>query len=207
MLNAALVVVGGGGIIVALRTLTQIRRQTDATAVAANAAKESADAVTFVERGWLLTDSWEVTQPTPWPQSGPPALNSFKYSMKNFGQTPIFVVSTGSRFRLVSSLENLPNEPEYGAVLHLPFEIVIAPDKSTPAVECHVEPDGRLSSHDVEEIRGGRKMLYGYGFVTYRDVFGKIHETRFCARYHPGFLNDTYHGLRLAGPPAYNRQT
>jgi hypothetical protein len=54
--NIALVLVGIGGIVVAAITLGTIKEQTVATAVAANAAKASADGFIHSERAWVMAE-------------------------------------------------------------------------------------------------------------------------------------------------------
>lgn len=42
---------------------------------------------------------------------------------------------------------------------------------------------GSTDALGVENIRLGKKLLYLFGEITYRDVFKETHHTRFCAKY------------------------
>lgn len=59
-----------------------------------------------------------------------------------------------------------------------------------------------------EEYRSGKKILFAYGFIVYKDIFGARHQTRFGLRYRADTqFNHTYDGFFIDGPKAYNKYT
>jgi hypothetical protein len=60
--------------------------------------------------------------------------------------------------------------------------------------------DGFIADEDVESIKhgGGDKGLYVWGRVTYEDVFGEEHYTRFCQLIFWD-LDNTTRGLYIPG--------
>lgn len=39
---------------------------------------------------------------------------------------------------------------------------------------------GTMTSQEMDGVRAGRNRLYLYGLITYEDIFGRPHSTRFC---------------------------
>lgn len=44
---------------------------------------------------------------------------------------------------------------------------------------------GVANAEAVEAIHDGRRLVYAFGWITYKDIFNKPHETRFCGVYVP----------------------
>ena len=45
--------------------------------------------------------------------------------------------------------------------------------------------DDTVTPADLEDIRAGRKFLYVFGYVDYRDLFGVRHRGGYARRYEP----------------------
>jgi len=39
---------------------------------------------------------------------------------------------------------------------------------------------GIMTRQEMDGVRSGRNVLYLYGFLTYEDIFGRLHSTKFC---------------------------
>jgi hypothetical protein len=61
----------------------------------------------------------------------------------------------------------------------------------------------RLTETEENEIATGKKFLWAYGFVRYRDIFKRRFEMRFCHRYEPKLMPTG--GFVVAGPTHFNR--
>lgn len=46
-------------------------------------------------------------------------------------------------------------------------------------------PSGIPDAEAIEAINKGVRLLYAFGYITYKDVFGRPHRTRFCGVYVP----------------------
>jgi hypothetical protein len=65
--------------------------------------------------------------------------------------------------------------------------------------------EGPLHLLFLDEIRAGREVLFVSGYVRYRDVFGRNHETRYGLRYRAAEVwNRDYDGFLVGGPKRYN---
>lgn len=76
--------------------------------------------------------------------------------------------------------------------------------------------NGSPTEKDVALIKDSAKFFCVYGFVNYRDAYGRDHETRFCYVYRIGtlYLLSATTGksidpsrFRVGGPAEYNKQT
>jgi hypothetical protein len=198
-LTLALVIVGIGGIVIAVRTLIAIERQTKAAEDAAETALLSAKALADAERPWLAVDVAPI--------EGLPY--AFQFSVKNLGRTPAKLIGT-STVQVVC--ETLPDEPEYpdglSAVEGKREESgeawMLAPNeiwKFKVVDMSGIEPGWMMNQLAFNDVKTGKRKFFYFGKVQYRDVFGPdVHETGFCYIYR---LAD----FRRFSAPAYNRYT
>jgi hypothetical protein len=201
-----LVIVGAIAAWIAVRTLEDIKIQTQNAGIAARAAETSANAIIRSERPWLLISAvrfesvvWETGR-----------VQGAYFIVQNYGKSPAWVVNMGGTFETLNNLGELPSEPVYE---HSANEekrgIVIVPVRgSEDRTENHVFkfPHHSLTEHgDFQKVVNEKKATWCiYGFVSYRDVFDmeNIHETRFCYRL------DNYPNFRAVDAgPNYNRHT
>jgi hypothetical protein len=70
-----------------------------------------------------------------------------------------------------------------------PFQPIIEPPKGVLPSDLTVFPNGTgffdtpkypLSAAQSDAVKTGRFIIYAYGTISYFDVFGKQHLTRFC---------------------------
>jgi hypothetical protein len=169
--------------------------------IAANASKESADALTQSERAhvFIKIEAQDFMEATTSADLAKITIDGFvstpvtvEYRFKNYGKTPATIKEV-SRDIIVSA--NCPNEIEYLPVEFVPTERVLAADAETdPPWKCIRT---HLSKGELMEIIRAQKSFWFYGRVLYDDVFGIGHEHRFIYRYNSSrgwrsFDHETY---------------
>jgi hypothetical protein len=135
----------------------------------------------------LVIIDWEnfihLSPPDPNIDSGPVA-HHFNWGIRNIGPTPAFIVGTSARFVIVPADRGIPKidyadlEPYIGEPLPtepkpveggMPFYVRLADTRTYEEIEL--------------AIRSGKERLYAFGYVRFRDRYGKKHISRFCLRY------------------------
>jgi hypothetical protein len=129
----------------------------------------------------------------------------FEWDIINYGKTPAFVYETATHFLRFDTIAGIPEQPKYK-----PF--VLATQKTVLPTKEH-SGDGVAIVGDYEEIKAKHAawecVLYAYGYVKYRDIFRRTHETRY------GFIFESTSTLGVGGensfyaggPERYNQYT
>ena len=204
--NLVLVVLGYTGILLALRTLKRIQKQTEFGVTAAQAALQCANAA--LESSQAIVDSgrpWIVITVEPFLTME----NGFKVMATNRGRTPARIVAKADCVKSTEDETKLPAAPDYtSGKSSTPFEpIILLPGESAglrPFRRADVRP---LCSSDEEfkKIERWEQKLFIYGRVIYRDLISPAdqpnHETDWCCWYVYGEKDS----LIIAGPPEYNK--
>ena len=133
--------------------------------------------------------------------------NLVSFSFKSTGNTPAKLVETAILYRKADSLETIPKEPDYGARVRLNDLPLVTGD--SVGFVCSLEPSAILPKTEADAVWGQKAFLYAFGIVVYRDVYDRLHETRFGFVYHFPLGGDPrQQGFRRElMPPAYNRAT
>jgi hypothetical protein len=153
--------------------ITVMERQTIATEVAANAAKENAKALINVERAWV--EVYIELGPTPHAMlstSGNGDIKttvSVKFSCKNFGKTPAWIGIKQIGMVILPSQIEVPNKPPPGGPFPLIGPELLAAGQDMPHIG-QIDCDG--------EITADRPGLI-FGLVTYRDILWEHRSTTF----------------------------
>lgn len=107
----------------------------------------------------------------------------------------------------VASLKDVPTTPDYGKAISFDDLLLVVNDSTGDAVDLC--PEVVLNKPEIEAVRTRRAVLYAFGKVIYKDVYNKIHETRFGYVYHVPIEGDPRPaGFNRGGlPPAYNGAT
>jgi hypothetical protein len=207
--EVVLVLLGYGGIMVALSTLRKIERQSSYSEAAAQAAAESsqaalayAQAILHAERPWVLV--------TIVPSRN--IENGFTVIATNRGRSPAQIVSAAEGTSIVADEANLPAAPEFApgepdnslaSIILLPGEFMNLKSFSRDDVRGLCETEERLL-----RVENWEERIFLYGKVVYRDLMGpadhQTHETGWCCRYIHGRQKS---GLVMAGPQEYNLHT
>lgn len=133
--------------------------------------------------------------------------NIFSCSFKSTGNTPARLVEVALRYLKVSQLKDIPMEPNFGERTSL-NDLPLVPQDSIGFVSF-LEPDIILKKADADAVAEQKAFLYAFGIAVYRDVYDRLHETRFGYLYHfPQGGDSGEEGFRREGlPPTYNQAT
>lgn len=208
-----LVFIGICGIYAAIKTLRAIEKQTDATVIAANAAKDSADALINSERAWILLDRIlpaHANLDRLIPQGNFPL--HMKVSFKNYGRTPAWIVGHGFSFTLEDKSFRPPDR--YTGPIENTFGAPVPPEPQENwepiPIGLTMRPE-KLSKEELQAVIAGEMVLILQGVVIYRDTFSdyikKLPETSICLRLilRPGDGQRPTHWLYYS--PEANRHT
>jgi hypothetical protein len=188
----ALVGVGVVAAYLALRTLTDIQKQTKNTKVAADAALLNAQAVINAERAWVMVELQKLPgigirflgDST---QRGPHTSVRFRLAYTNEGKTVAWIDQKLACFQIG---RDLPKQPNLDALQLLNAEPEWIGSKGTGHLDETLEAEGQEGIGDISVI---------WGVIRYRDAFGK-HETTFGFSICP---DDRFE--RMAGLTEYNK--
>jgi hypothetical protein len=226
-LTAALVLIGIGGIVFAVRTVLAIEDQGKRMKEQVDLMKRQADLMQASQRAWVLVDN--IGEPILYEDIERPEIMSamagtpfLVFNLKTVGTTTAKLIGTGARFHLVPRKNGaqpepaLRDEPEYkigsGTLPQAGF--VKAPNEGFQ-IAIPLE-DGPVSRDHFAATNEKQLFPCAYGFVTYEDSFGQPHETRFCYIYRVSYRvmisqetgkNVFPSKFELGGPEAYHRYT
>jgi hypothetical protein len=198
------------GVMVSLGLFCALIHQNKLTRKAAKASQQSADALIRIEMAWLYfwyekfihSNYQDIT--TGVHEAG----HHLNWQCENSGKTPAFIIATWHRLIEIKSLGDLPPQPNYSMRKEVPYagDPLRTGDK-TYWFTAHLESTEADSTYDAvdKRHRSRESFIYGYGFVRYRDVFGRVHRAKFGIVYEsqPELNFDMDH-WRVAGPATYN---
>jgi hypothetical protein len=147
------------------------------------------------ERAWVTYLSPEFIQKT---KGGQPDGYRIVGFIKNVGNTPATVVKKFHFQSTVMKGASLNLTPPYLQIEESQTEYLMVPEATEPAI-AEIPESEVLNIHQL--------TMYVLGQVVYKDVFGRLHETRYCLRYYPTTTADRQSGFYPEGPPAYLRVT
>jgi type II secretory pathway pseudopilin PulG len=203
-----LVILGYAAVVLALRSLKYIQRQTDFGVAAAQAALQCANAA--LESSQAIVDSgrpWIVISVEPFLT----VENGFKVMATNRGRTPARIIAKADCAMIAADETKLPPTPDYTTgKSSTPFEpIILLPGESAgirPFRRTDVRPLCE-SEEQVRRIERWEEKVFVYGSVTYRDLISPLdqpdHETHWCCWYVYGEKD----ALVISGPPEYNKHS
>jgi len=201
--TVGLAIVGLVATYIGLRTLEDIRKQTRAIKETADATAKSVNAMMDAERAFVvvLWDNYVHVNP----EKNAVLSHCFRCYFKNASKSPAFIELVSTRFIPIKTISDLPSEPSYSPPRDVSHEFEpLLPGEKSDLVYAPIESD--LSYSELEaERKAGKCFLYAYGFAVYKDIHGRIHETKFGVVYEGEHISGSR--FRLAGPPTYNRYT
>lgn len=140
-----------------------------------------------------------------------PWVHLFPVRFVNSGKSPAQIDEIAIRYVLLEKLSDLKEEPEYGEAAPQDGYMLVPREKVVLTVPLTEGTDGgTLTKFQLSAVIGARSFLYGYGFVGYRDVYGRHHITRFGYVYRfpqGGAISYLSNEFMRDGPPAYNQAT
>ncbi|HEX7730650.1 MAG TPA: hypothetical protein VF392_16590 [Terracidiphilus sp.] len=204
-----LAILGYIAIMIGLRALRSIERQSAAAAATAKAALDSAtaalmrtQAVVDAERPWIVV----TVEPFLTME------NAFKVLATNRGHTPAKLTVTIDQVAIAADETLLPATPQFQKedANSLPEPVILLPGESVG-----IRPFSRdevtsicKTKEELERIELWEEKIFLYGRVTYRQMIesetAQEHETVWCCRYIHG---ESKSALLMTGPPPYNKHT
>lgn len=174
----------------------------------------------MTDRAWILVA--DIGNPEGLYLPGKGYSPGIVYRLKVFGNTPARITKCGFRFHPVPKkagiqppVPNLPDIPDYRTQARIE-ELPKAGKMVAPGILFDLRSNlesVHLTLPEFEEIKRGDKIMCAYGFIEYKDAFGKNRKTQFCYVYDFAFggvktsPNGTVlnpEGFRPGGPDAYN---
>lgn len=201
-----LVILGYIGVILSLRVLKNIQRQTEfgvsaaqAALQCANAALESSQAIVDSGRPWIVV----TVEPFLTVEHG------FKVMATNRGRTPARILAKADCIKVAADETKLPATPDFDSGKSAtPFEPIILLPGESAGIRPFRRADVRAycaSDEQFKRVEKWEEKLFMYGRVIYRDLISPLdqpnHETDWCCWYVYGDKD----ALVIAGPPEYNK--
>lgn len=179
-------------------------RLSGSTRIAADAADLSARASIAVEAPIVAAIDIGLKRYTTWTGMDPAQLPrescDIYVQVENFGRTPAILLRSCVNWKII---ESLPATPDYGAIKDYGIGSVIKADENktfTTGSRAVTFTDDQIS-----EVSDGKKLLWVFGFVEFRDFTGNIHTTGYCASW--TWISGRSHQFAEAGPKSYRYQT
>lgn len=207
--SIVLAVLGYVGILLALRSLKNIERNSEGSLEAARAALAAAESslnqtksIIEAERPWILV-------------SVEPHLteeNTFRVMLSNRGRRPGRIMSMSDQVHIVPNEEDLPKAPGHESVELQSQEepLILLPGESLVIANFARKDVAKICKTDeqLRRIAAWEDTIFLFGRVTYQDLTQvsdrKPYETDWCCRYIHG---ETKSALLLGGPEGYNRHS
>jgi hypothetical protein len=184
-----------------IATLFVIGWQSFETKNAARAALLNAKALINAERPWIVM----VIEPQT-------TMGGFAVHVKNKGRTPARVVAAYMGWVAVEGISNLPQDPPYGPGSLMQDRMVVA-DETVWAVWFHREMMRKDLGGDFEKALDGKRQIFVFGKVLYRDVLNPEiilpYETRWIGLFEINEEGDAIHRAEGIGaaPKGYEKYT
>ena len=203
-----LVILGYAGVLLAVRALKNIQRQTEfgvsaaqAALQCANAALESSQAIVDSGRPWIVI----TVEPFLTVEHG------FKVMATNRGRTPARILAKADCVKVAPDESQLPVPPDYDSGKSAtPFEPIILLPGESAGIRPFRRTDVRsycASDEQFKKLETWEEKVFVYGRVIYRDLISPMdqpnHETDWCCWYVYGDKD----ALVIAGPPEYNKHS
>jgi len=154
--------------------------------------------LTEIERPWMMIipASFKIYPETGTTQT--PRQITFSWIVRNVGRSPAWLTAGRAGAEKIRA-DELPPTPEYPK----PFTYSLTP---SPPDEEGREESARLNFTPAEYVAlcEGRLDFIVRGYISYRGLGNRLHETRFCIG-----IQKAEHGLAMSfcGPPTYNAYT
>jgi hypothetical protein len=216
-----LVVIGAGGVFVAIFTLksihhqaVQVREQTKILNESAETAKQAAEAallnaqaVIDSERAWLLLKDHSAPDKEE-KILGAPYSDSFyrcPIVLKNVGKTPAKLISARAEIQIADSNKGPRELAVFDGSVEGFVPEIIPQGETMPFL---ARSSRKITAQEQAEFGAGKRFFWLCGSVRYEDIFRqeRSHETKFCYLWEErgDGLGCFWH---MAGPREYNAST
>ena len=151
-----------------------------------------------IERAWMV--AYVDDLPAQPPQSG----LRIACNITNTGHTPAIIMAKAQRRQIENIDYVLPEQwAGYGdRTIRFHDGAVVAPEGIAGTFH-------NLSPEEAQSVYCGERSLWLHGFVEYKDVFGRRHETRYCLKFYSrmGMRDRPRVGFFPDGPSSYTKAT
>lgn len=140
-----------------------------------------------------------------------------RWAIKNVGATPAILLETKARFHVMRLYDGMPDDPvkalpsapDYGNPITINERLLAPQDSIGYFTRWERYADGQFSEFAFPGKESGVWMVVAYGYVRYKDTFGKERESRSCDFTIVGLNGQIVADFRPhpKSPPAYNRCT
>jgi hypothetical protein len=201
--NIGLFLAGIAGIIVGIKTLRKMERQTKATEDAAKAALLNAKALINRERMWIEIGTQTLVLPEPHDGVEFEKAAAF-YTIITRGETPASIIESYCDTAITDS-ENPPYR-EHGIPQIFSEGTTI---DAGEAEDSHEAALRSLSKLQIEMIKNRMSFVHLFGYIKYRIFTGDEGETAFCYTWRARPIGPAigWDFWEKSGPPEANRKT
>lgn len=156
---------------IANASLSQSAKAADAAAKSAQVAEQS---LYDLERPWIFI---RISKSEGFSRKAPTSLEpimwtSIGWYVQNFGRNPGFVTESAIRIRI--SPVPIPETPDYGMERHPAITLAVPLPQGVPH-------ENWTTFDEHRKLMRGEALFLFYGFIKYRDTFGRDHESSWCA--------------------------
>jgi hypothetical protein len=130
-------------------------------------------ATKITERAWLVSDIGSIEK-TPAEET-----HQVIVQLRNNGKTPAWVTAAGSNGWWVDDKHPLPKTPKYDLMGPFTKEGQLLPPTAW------LSQGFPLQKTQIDRAVRKEAVLYIFGFIEYRDIFGNQHMTRYCYQAKP----------------------
>jgi hypothetical protein len=111
-------------------------------------------------------------------------VHHFNWGVRNVGPTPAFITEISAKFVIVPTSKGIP-KMEYADAEPYVGEPLLTEPKPVGGMNFYARIADDRSYEEIETAHRSRKeTLYAFGYVRFRDRYGKKHTTKFCLRYY-----------------------
>ncbi len=157
-IGIVIAVITGAGVIAAWRGLPQLFRQAASAKIAADAARESADALISAERAWVLASIRKTVTPFPYTSMiAMPDIVKCEFVFKNYGATPAIIESYSIDANWPLPEPEFPLPPKYEKTTEA--RIILGPGEDRVVGSFPPDPNFTL------------ELSISWGYVNYGGIF------------------------------------
>jgi hypothetical protein len=181
LLAAALLLVAAIQTLAFLRQGRQLRKTVAATAVAADAAQKSAEALQRMEAGYLfLRDPFDGNIRNPKAYAQPLPNLSANIIFKNHGRTPVTIRRLNQAYVYVAKLDDIYSVPR--TTVTLPPGVIVAAGAESQTFKCALN----FSVDELTSVSNGKGLIVYVVTVDYEDIFMRKRVLGLCRVYSGG---------------------
>ena len=156
----------------------------------------------------LVIIDWEnmvhLSPPTPMRERIPSMdklVHHFNWGIRNVGLTPAFITEISHRFVIVPTSQGIPKMKYAAPEPYVGEPLLTEPKPVSGGLIFYARIDDKRTYEEIEEAyRAGNETLYAFGYVRFRDRYGKKHISKFCLRYYAEkTMRKDWDGFGVAG--------